>query len=148
MDKTLWTASLFLVILGFLLLIAGALCRVYVNYKEPRRGRVTARVVDLLLQEPVSQDQIRIYKNCYYPVFEFYAEGKLYKITHPEGSYPSAYRLNQEIRLNYDKDDPTDYVIVKNTALDILPEVFSALGVVCILAGCVLFGLFAARTNK
>ena len=85
MDKTLWTASLFLVILGFLLLIAGALCRVYVNYKEPRRGRVTARVVDLLLQEPVSQDQIRIYKNCYYPVFEFYAEGKLYKITHPEG---------------------------------------------------------------
>lgn len=147
MDRTLWTASLFLVILGLLFLAAAAFCRFYFNYKETRRGRVTARVVDLLLQEPERPEQARLYKNCYYPVLEFYANGKLYKIVHPEGSYPSAYRMHQELRLNYNKDDPEDYVIAKNTFRDVLPEIFSVLGVICIFAGCILFALFAARQH-
>lgn len=144
MDRTLWTASLFLVVVGLVFLAAGTAIRLYLNYKDPGKERVTARVVDLVLQEPKNEKQVGRYKNCYYPVLEFYAEGKLYKIVHPEGSYPSAYRIHQELLLSYRKDDPEDYRIIKNTFQDILPELLSVLGVVCILAGCVVFALFAA----
>ena len=43
--------------------------------------------------------------------FEYYAGGQLYKITHPKGSYPSAFRINQNVRLTYEKNDPSRYEI-------------------------------------
>ncbi|MDO5346588.1 MAG: DUF3592 domain-containing protein [Lachnospiraceae bacterium] len=145
MDRTLWTASLFLVITGFLFLTAAAIGRVYFHYREPRKGRATARVVDLILREPENPEQARLYKNYYYPVLEFYADGKLYKIVHSEGSYPTVYHMHQELRLYYNKENPEDYVIVKNASWDILTEIFSVLGVICIFAACILFAMFAAR---
>ena len=69
MDKSLWTASLLLVIAGLLSLAGGVAGKIYQNYKEAGKGRVTARVVDLVLKETENADPGFAYKNCYYPVF-------------------------------------------------------------------------------
>ena len=56
MDKSLRTASLLLVIAGLLSLAGGVAGKIYQNYKEAGKGRVTARVVDLVLKETENAD--------------------------------------------------------------------------------------------
>lgn len=144
MDRGLWTASCFLIIFGILLLGAGLGCQFYVNYKEPLKGRAVAKVVELLLQEPEEKGNWP-YKNCYYPVFEYYAEGKLHKVVYPEGAYPSPFRINQEIKLKYAKEDPLEYRIMEKNTLKMTADALYASGVVCIAAGCIIFVIFALR---
>lgn len=144
MDRGLWTASCFLIIFGIILLCSGLGCQFYINYKEPLKGRAVARVVELLLQEP-EEKGIWPYKNCYYPVFEYYAEGKLHKVVYPEGAYPSPFRINQEIKLKYEKSDPLQYKIMERNTLKTAADALYISGVVCIAAGCIIFVIFALR---
>lgn len=148
MDKSLWTASLFLIITGLLSLAGSAACRFYQSYKEPGKERITARVVDLILREPKLGDGSRPYKNYYYPVFEYYAGGRLYKVVHPQGAYPSPYRINQEIKLCYRKDDPEEYEIAGNNTLLMAAGGLFAAGVICLFAGCIVFVMFALRSHR
>lgn len=145
MDKSLWTASLLLVIAGLLSLAGGVAGKIYQNYKEAGKGRVMARVVDLVLKETENTDPGFAYKNCYYPVFEYYAGGQLYKITHPKGSYPSAFRINQNVRLTYEKNDPSRYEIDRNYFREMLPAALYGAGVAFLCAAFFLFVLFARR---
>ena len=145
MDKGLWTASCFLIILGILFLGTGSGFQFYLNSREVLRGRVTARVVELLLREPEKKDLKYPYKNCYYPVLEYYAEGRLYKAVHPEGAYPSPFHLNQEVRIKYNKEDPQEYEILEKNPLRLGAYVLYALGVLCIAAGCIIFVILALR---
>ena len=145
MDKSLWAASCFLIVAGMLFLIGGFACWLYQNYKEPFEGKTTARVVDLLLQEPKIRRQPMLYKNYYYPVLEYYAEGKLYKVTHPEGSYPSAFRANQEVPICYNQTDPLEYKIADNSKIKILAQALYVIGVLGIAVGCIIFLIFARR---
>lgn len=144
MDKNLWTASCFLIIFGIILFAGGIGCQFYLNYKETLKGRATARVVELLLQEPEKKG-IWPYKNCYYPVFEYYAEGKLHKVTYPEGAYPSSFKINQEIKLKYNKSDPLDYQIMEKNTLRMVADTIYVSGVICIAAGCIIFVIFSLR---
>lgn len=145
MDKGLWTASLLLIILGLILMAVGVGCRLWQSYQDPNRARVTAKVVDLILKEPEKGDASRSNKNFYYPVFEYFAEGRLYKITHPEGSYPSAYRLNQEVALFYDTKDPSHYEIAVIRMPELVAEICSLLGIISVLAGCIIFAFFSLQ---
>ena len=145
MDKSLWAASCFLIVVGILFLIVGIVCQLYQNYKEPFEGKTTARVVDLQLRETENRRQPMLYKNCYYPVFEYYAGGKLYKVTHPEGSYPSAFHVNQEVPLCYNQKDPLEYKMAENSKIKILAQALYAVGVLGIAVGCVIFLIFARR---
>lgn len=145
MDKSLWTASLFLIILGLVSLAGGVASKIYQEYREAGRARVTARVVDLILKESESADPRFAYKNCYYPVFEYYAGGKLYKITHPRGSYPSAFRINQEVKLTYDKEDPSNYEIAQSDLWGTLSVALYGVGVAFLCAAFLLFVIFARR---
>lgn len=145
MDKGLWAASCFLVIFGMLLLAAGTVCRIYFNGREMWKGRTTARVVELLLQEPRQRDGRAPYKNCYYPVLEYYAEGRLYKVLYPKGAYPSPFHVNQELWVRYNQANPQEYKIEEKT-----PKRFAAgflywAGVSCVAAGCIIFVIFALR---
>lgn len=70
MDKTLWSVSLFLILSGILLLIGGVGVQFYLSWKEPLKGRTSAKVVELLLQEPNQHISEYGYKNLYYPVLE------------------------------------------------------------------------------
>lgn len=145
MDRSLWTASCFLIILGMLLLAGGLGCRFYLGQRDSMKGRTVAKVVELLLQEPAQRERPMYYKNCYYPVFEYYAEGKLYKVTYPHGSYPSAFRINQEVKLCYNKENPQEYEIQGTNTLKIVSDALYGAGVVCILTGCIIFVIFALR---
>ena len=145
MDRSLWAASCFLILFGILLLAGGTGCQFYLNYKETLKGRATARVVELLLKEPEQRDTKLPYKNCYFPVLEYYAEGKLYKVVYPVGAYPSPFRVNQEIRLKYNKADPMEYKIIEKSTLNLAASALYGVGVVCIAAGCIIFVIFALR---
>ena len=145
MDKSLWAASCFLIVAGILFLIGGIVCQLYQNYKEPFEGKTTARVVDLLLRETENRRQPMLYKNCYYPVLEYYARGKLYKVIHWEGSYPSTFHLNQEVSLFYNQADPLEYKIAENRKMKLLSQALYAVGVLGIAVGCIIFLIFARR---
>lgn len=145
LNKGLWTASLLFLILGLLFLAVGIGCHLYENFKEPIKRRCTARVVALLLEEPKPGEQYRFYKNCYYPVLEYYAEGKLYKIRYPQGSYPSRFKLNQEVKIAYEKGQPEAFVMEKTSSLRLLAQWLYGVGVACLLAACIIFLIFAMR---
>lgn len=145
MNKGLWTASLIFLLLGLLFLAVGIGCHLYENLKAPLKRRCTARVVELLLEEPKPGEQFLFYKNCYYPVIEYYAEGKLYKLRYPHGSYPSRFKLNQEIRITYEKGRPEAFTMEKRSTLRLLSQCLYGVGVGFLLIACIIFLRFAMR---
>ncbi len=145
MNKGLWTASLVLLVVGLIFLAMGIGCHLYENFKEPLKCRCTARVVELLLEEPKPGEQFLFYKNCYYPVIEYYAEGKLYKLRYPHGSYPSRFKLNQEIKITYKKGQPEEFLLEKQSPLRLLSQCLYGVGVAALLTACIIFLIFAMR---
>ncbi len=141
MDKGLLTASILLIIAGIGLLAAGAIFQTVLVKRQEGKIRVRAKVVDLVLH-PGGSGQ---FENYYYPVLEYYARGKLYKLEHPDGGYPSRYRIGQEIALDLDGEDPSVYEIAGDDREKRTASLLYAAGVVCLAAGCVIFVRFAQR---
>lgn len=145
MDKDLWLASCFLIGAGILLLTGGGCLRLIHNFKEPLKGQVKARVVELLLEDPGRKESASFFRNSYYPVFEFYVNGKLYRVRYPRGSYPSRFHVNQEISLNYDPSNPLDFCIAEKNLRQAGARLLYAAGVACVFAGFIIFVIFARR---
>ncbi|MDD2958227.1 MAG: hypothetical protein PHR92_06825 [Lachnospiraceae bacterium] len=144
MNKSLWIASCCLIIIGLLFLLAGVILQYYQQYKEPLKGRTTGKVVELLLAEPKKRTGAG-YKNYYYPIFEYFAEGKLYKVRYPYGAYPSPFHINQEIKLCYNKEDPLEYQIAEINKWKLLSSALYGAGVISVMIGCIIFLIFAVR---
>ena len=146
MNNGLWTASILLIAAGILLLIGGTACQAVLSYRQKEKLSVRAKVVDLVLgPHRGAAGSGGLFANRWYPVFEYYAKGKLYKVTDPHGSWPSRYRVGQEISLDLERSDPSRYEISTDTAKKTAASVLYASGVVCLLAGCVIFVKFALR---
>ena len=144
-NRGLWNVSLFLFIAGLAALGAGAVCQFLEQIREPDTEWGTARVVDLVLKENGEKSSLYPYKNCYYPVLEYYAQGKLYKVLHTEGAYPSAYHLNQELRICYNRNDPEQYELADISRMRAASIGCSVLGVAGLCVACIVFLLFAVR---
>ena len=136
--------------LSFFLLLAGGGCSAAGTILKIRRQRervfekeTRAKVVELLLREDASSQGG--FRNKYYPVFQYYANGKLCEFVHSEGAYPAAWKIGQSVRIAYDPSDPTRFVIRKPAPEDFLPDVLRIGGMVIMLAGAILFLRFALR---
>ena len=143
MERELWLTSCFLIVTGIGLLAGGVLSRWYTRRRSGRRV-TKARVIKLLLREDPSSD-VKVFRNCYYPVFEFYVNGKLHKETYPYGAYPSPFEVGQEVRISFDPEHPGEYEICERSAAGYLPEILSISGAVIFALGAVLFIRFASR---
>ena len=87
------------------------------------------------------------YRNKYYPVVEYYAEGKLYKKTLEEGAYPGRWETGEKIPILYDPSDPMRAgEDTGNPFFRYLPAMLYAAGIIMLLAGIYTFIRFALRS--
>ncbi len=141
--REIWVLSCTCMVFGIVLFVAGAICQYYRIYAEPYKGRAVGRVVELILDRPKVGGSP--FRNVYYPVIEFYAEGQLIKVKYPHGSYPSAYRKNQEIKIYFNLDNPRQFRIVRSNPLKNLAFALAAAGMVFMVGGGIGFLVFAVR---
>ena len=109
-NKGLWNVSLVLIVIGLLAFAAGIILQVIRREKEQAVRRVQARVVELVLDENTKGSAYGL-RNSYYPVFEYYADGKLIKVRHKEGAWPSRYKVNDRVSLLYDPEEPESVLL-------------------------------------
>ncbi|MDO4322802.1 MAG: hypothetical protein Q4C61_09770 [Lachnospiraceae bacterium] len=147
MYHELWTISCVLFALGFLCGAAGLFLKYYFQRNERYQGHAEARVVDIVAEPRKGLASLSEFHNRQAAVFEFYAGGRLIKVKDPADTYPCPYYLNQRIHISYDKEEPEHFYIEKKNHWKQLASGISMLGVVCIVAGCVLFLMYAARVT-
>ena len=76
-----WIGSCILFILGVVFAAAAAVLKYYAG-RDTRHGRIAeARVVDIVAEERTGDAALSEFRNRQAAVFEFYADGKLIKIT-------------------------------------------------------------------
>ena len=129
-----------MLVLGLGLLIAGIILKIVDEGKEVYDGHAKAKVVDLVVREENGR-----YRTRYYPVLEYYAQGMLFKVVYPEGSYPSRWDVGKELDILYEPSDPQEYVIVDKTVRLYLPQILQAAGIALLVIGVISFIRFASR---
>lgn len=146
MNKGLWGASLFLVILGLVFICTALIFQTYRKNHEVLSASVMAMVVDVVsVQEDAPGDSYQL-SHRFHPVFEYYAEGKLFREEYPEGFLPGRFRVGDVVKLNYNPSDPSEYEMADSSPQKInLPALLEAAGVFCLVLGMLLFISFASR---
>lgn len=144
MNKGMWLMSFLMILGGLGSLICGLVLDEYRKRKEFYKGHTKAKVISLEVQE--DPDATQGFRHSYYPVLEYYAEGKLYTQVHDEGSYPSRYKVGDEFFLAYDPEAPEYYMITEISFQRLLPRLLYMLGVLLLVSGTIIFICFAFRT--
>ena len=86
-----------LMILGALCTLAGVLTRNLRHRKEPYKGRVMATVVEIVTGAPDRKGMEAGIHDYYYPVFAYYAEGRLIRKQFSKGGNPCPFRKNEQV---------------------------------------------------
>ena len=144
-SMAVWKSSLFLMVIGLVMIAAGLIWRSYRQRRQTLKGHTTATVVRLLTREDPSAKDSQ-FSMKHYPVFEYYADSRRYTEVYPFGSYPARYKTGQQLPIDYDPASPRDFEIHVNTAGDILPTLLYTGGVILLCIGAVLFIIFASRS--
>ena len=144
-NKGLWNLSLLLMILGVLIFLAGAYLRTWRKRREIFTVAVDAVVVDIIVREKKKMTE-SMFANALYPVLQYYADGKLIKITYPRGEYPSRYKIGQKLSIAYDPARPERCIILRQPWRRYLPSLLCGAGMTLFISGVVTFILFASRT--
>ncbi len=144
MNKGLFVFSFICLIGGICAFAAGSILQDIRREREKRKGHTVAKVVDLSVIENKKAGGGQFHHR-FYPVFQYYAEGHLYKTVYPEGSYPSQWKRGQEVRIDYDLADPTDYCLSSRDLNAYLPTILIVGGAVLVLLGAIMFIRFAVR---
>ena len=101
--------------------------------KISKEESAPGRVVDVVVQREVVDQQNRIVRDFYYPVVEFVAiDGHKRTVQLPEGSDSAYYEKGNEITVRYDPDHPLDARIKSagsNMLMWILPGITGILGI-------------------
>lgn len=144
LNTAVWHFSFVLIVIGLAGIAAGLILREYYRQKKELKGHVTARVVDLVLQER-PEGMGRRFTNQYHPVLEYYAGGKLYKQIYPYGTWPSAWEINQQVSIDYNTDNPEEYEVSRSSARTKIAQLLYYAGIGVLTAGVLLFLSFARR---
>lgn len=70
-----------------------------------------------------------------YPVLEFSTAGKTFTVESREGSKPASHRAGDRVEVSFDPQNPADFRIADNTALQSLPLIFRFIGVIFFMIG-------------
>ncbi|MDY3919568.1 MAG: hypothetical protein SOZ59_11310 [Candidatus Limivivens sp.] len=138
------TAEVFM-ILGAVCGLCGVLVQTYRRQKEPYKGRATATVVEIVADSPDARGSAAGVHDYFYPVFAYYAEGRLIKKRYQKGGNPCPFRLNQQVPLYYKKENPELIKIADPGPLKKAERILYAGGFCLCLAGLICYLEFAAR---
>lgn len=140
-----WNWSCFFLIAGVLMAVAGVCMKYYGEQIEPLKGRAEARVVDIITIPRTGDSTFSEFRNRQAAVFEFYAGGKLIKVTDPADTYPCHYQMHQKVNICYEPADPFDFhVMEKNRWIHIGRWLYIS-GMLFICFGCACFLMHASR---
>lgn len=145
MYHDLWVASCLVLILGVVFAAAGGVLKYLSRRNETYKGHAEARVVDILPERRVGPASLSEFHSRQVAVFEFFAGGKPVKVRDTADTYPCPYTMNQRIRICYNPEDPREYAVETADRRERLGSVLNLLGVAAILAGCILFWIYAVR---
>lgn len=149
MYHELWMASIILMILGTGALVASALFGRRARRKRPYQKCAEARVVEIVGVPREGNHLPRTgFQNRLAAVLEFYADGRPVKVTDPSDRYPCPYRLNESVPICYNPADPQQFQIIRKNRYDYLAPAANAIGMLLLVAGVVLFLVYATRAAR
>lgn len=137
-----------LIVLGAACMAAGSLGVLLRRNKETFRGRAEATVVEIVTDEPDACGKEKGIHDYFYPVMAYYAGGRLIRKRFQEGSNPSKFRISQKIKVRYDLSDPSSFILDENNSARQIGRVLYYVGLVLVVAGGVVFIMFANRGGK
>jgi hypothetical protein len=143
MYNGLWLLSCFLLAFGFAFGGVSLFLEHYARRQERYRGRAEARVVDIIAEPRTGEASLSEFRNRQVAVFEFFAHGHLVKVRDTADTYPCPYHLDQRIRIAYDPESPEDFCIEQKNLWRSFSRITNLFGVICVLAGCIAFFLYA-----
>ena len=126
---------------------AGICLKYYGEQIEPLKGRAEARVVDIVTVPRTGEATLSEFRNRQAAVFEFYAGGKLIKVTDPADTYPCPYQMHQKVNISYEPSDPKDFRILEKNRWVNAGKVLYICGIFFLCFGCLCFLLHAARVE-
>ncbi len=144
MYNALWSISLLFIFLGILLAGAGVLLKLLAQKNEVYKGRAEARVVDIVTEPRKGEASLSEFRNYQVAVFEFYAGGHLVKVRDSADTYPCPYYRGQKVRIAYDESAPEHFQIEDRNIFCPLGSAANMLSAGFILAGFLLFFLYAS----
>ena len=119
--------------------------------KISKEESAPGRVVDVVVQREVVDQQNRIVRDFYYPVVEFVAiDGHKRTVQLPEGSDSAYYEKGNEITVRYDPEHPLDARIKSassNALMWILPVITGILGIAFAFAVIVVRKVMATEAK-
>lgn len=142
-----WVASCVVLILGAVCTAAGTVLKYLSRRDKEYGGHAEARVVEIRAERRTGAASLSEFRNRQVAVFEFFAGGKPVKVRDTADTYPCPYFMNQRIRICYNPDNPQEYVVETGDGRAKLGNFLSSLGVAAVLAGCILFLMYAARIS-
>jgi hypothetical protein len=143
MYNGLWLLSCFLLVFGFAFGGVSLFLEHHAGRHDRYQSRAEARVVDIVAEPRTGKASLSEFRNRQVAVFEFFAQGQLIKVRDTADTYPCPYHLNQRIRIVYDPESPEDFCIEQKNLWRRLSRIANLLGVICVLAGCTAFFLYA-----
>ena len=126
---------------------AGVGMKYYGEHLEPLKGRAEARVVDVITVPRTGDASLSEFRNRQAAVFEFYAGGKLIKVTDPADTYPCPYQMHQKVNISYELSDPKDFRILEKNKWVNAGRVLYISGIIFLCLGCLCFLLHAERVE-
>ena len=131
--------------LGALLLAGGNFGEYYRHSNEHYKGRALATVVEIIADKPDAEGIAAGIHSYYYPVFAYYAAGRLIKVRFAQGGYPCPYKQNEQVKICYDKNNPEKFVTAAPKNLKKASKTGYYLGITMLIGGVAFFLIYATR---
>ena len=119
--------------MGLLFLLIGIfLMKVFGRRRKTASMVTTARVVDVKCRRDSGGS------TYYYPVFEYYAGGRMQRVVSAFGSSPCRYQTGEETELHYDPEKPEKFWCERDTKMmKLLCGIFMGIGGIFLVLGIV-----------
>ena len=136
-----------MLIAGVLMTAAGVCLKYYGEQTEPLKGRAEARVVDIITIPRTGEATLSEFRNRQAAVFEFYAGGKLIKVTDPADTYPCHYQMHQKVNISYEPADPKEFRILEKNRWVNAGRLIYVCGILFLCFGGAFFLMHAGRVE-
>ncbi|WP_455617132.1 DUF3592 domain-containing protein [Eisenbergiella sp.] len=119
--------------MGLLFLLLGLfLMKVFGRRRQTATMITTARVVDVECKRDSNGS------TYYYPVFEYYAGGRMQQVVSTFGSSPCRYQTGEKTELHYDPEKPEKFWCERDTKMmKLLCGIFMGIGGIFLVLGIV-----------
>ena len=101
--------------------------------------------MEIVADEPDFKGKEQGIHDYFYPVFAYYADGRLIRKRYQYGSNPCKFYLNQKVKIRYKHHDPSAFVLERKNPLEQKAKFLHYAGLLLIVAGAAIFILFANR---